>query len=102
MKYLGSFIMLIAVCVIIYSKALKIGSKKSQTMKFEQVNSLNYPMSSSTLPIHFFTKMKKYEITNRMTCLMKNDGEACMYYCDMEVKHEIEKGNINKANEIQA
>ena len=42
-----------------------------------------YNMSSELLPVHFFSKMKKDEITSRMACTEDLNLEACITYCEM-------------------
>jgi len=45
------------------------------------MNNLTYPMDSFLLPAHYFTTIKKTEVTNRMECLVNKQPEPCMYYC---------------------
>ena len=40
-------------------------------------------MNINTLPVHLFTEYEKYEVTNRMECLLKKNPEACIDYCQM-------------------
>ena len=39
-------------------------------------------MTSELLPIHQFTYFDKFEITNRMECLMNLAPVPCMKYCE--------------------
>lgn len=39
-------------------------------------------MSSELFPVHGFTEYKKYEITNRMECLINKVPEVCIQHCD--------------------
>ena len=48
-------------------------------------------MDVTTLPVHYFTEMTEYEITNRMDCLIKFTPESCMKYCEMVAEKEKEK-----------
>ena len=43
---------------------------------------LEYEMDVTTLPVHYFTEMTAFEITNRMDCLINNGPESCMRYCE--------------------
>ena len=44
---------------------------------------LTYNMSSALLPVHFFLRMSKDEITTRMACTEDLNLEACIVYCEM-------------------
>jgi hypothetical protein len=46
-------------------------------------------MNSFLLPVHYFTTFQKTEITNRMECLLNNQPEACMYYCQQKTAAEF-------------
>ena len=48
----------------------------------EMHNNLTYEMSSELFPVHGFTEFKKYEITNRMECLINKVQEACIEHCN--------------------
>ena len=37
---------------LVYAKILQLGSLKQQSIEFEQIDSLTYPMKSETLPVH--------------------------------------------------
>jgi hypothetical protein len=39
-------------------------------------------MNSELFPVHGFTEFRKYEITNRMECLINKVPEVCIQYCD--------------------
>ena len=41
-------------------------------------------MSHNLLPIHQFTVFDKQEILNRMECLVNNQPEPCINYCNMQ------------------
>ena len=41
-------------------------------------------MKRSTLPVHMFTELTKYEVTNRMECLINKVPGPCMNYCQMK------------------
>ena len=38
-------------------------------------------MTGDLLPVFMVTEFDKYEITNRMECLVNYESEACMDYC---------------------
>ena len=58
-------------------------------------------MSSKLFPVHGFTEFKKYEITNRMECLINKVQEACIEHCNSipeeswsQFRSHSSKGNL--------
>ena len=73
-KIFKFFIALITIAALtyflIYKEYLKIGSMKQQSIQFEQIYCLTYPMTSEILPVHQFSDFNKEEINDRMECFI--------------------------------
>ena len=59
MPYLFYLIALLAVFYIISTKIKLLGSKRGESIEFEQKIEMIYPMESSLLPIHHFSYFDK-------------------------------------------
>lgn len=66
---------------IVISNFNKLGTLKTQALKLVKQTSFEYEMTRATLPVHFFTEFTKFEITNRMECLLHKVPGPCMKYC---------------------
>jgi hypothetical protein len=67
-------VLFVAFCIVIFIISTKIkllGSKKGESIEFEQMTVMDYEMNSNLLPIHHFSKFDKSEITNIMECLIR-------------------------------
>ena len=45
--------------VVILTKVKLLGTKKGESLKFEEMTTMEYPMESSLLPIHHFSTFDK-------------------------------------------
>ena len=76
---------LIAICMfffIILANFKMLGKIKSQSLDLVKTTELEYEMNINTFPIHYFTEMTKFEVTNRMECLINKAPVPCMKYCE--------------------
>ena len=90
---MGSLLVALVSAILMHQIG-KLGSVKQQALDYLKVKDIRYEMSSEFLPIHEFSIFHKYEIINRMECLINRNAEACMAYCDDE--HKITKSPLSK------
>ena len=73
---------------IVISNFNKLGTLKTQSLKLLKETSFEYEMTRTTLPVHFFTEFTKFEVTNRMECLLNKVPQPCMQFCEtVTAKH---------------
>jgi uncharacterized protein YpmB len=89
-KYLAWFVAFLIVIIVVFTRIKLVGSKKSESIKFDQETFMEYPMDSSLLPIHHFSTFDKDEITNVMECLENHNPEACIWMCDKSIGINLE------------
>jgi len=67
---------------IVLANLKVLGKMKSQSLDLVKTTELDFMMNRIILPIHLMTKFTKFEITNRMGCLIHKDPDACIHMCD--------------------
>jgi hypothetical protein len=92
----------LVVVVVVSTKIKLIGSKKGESIKFNQETMMEFPMDSSLLPIHYFSKFVKSDITRLMDCLVNQNPEACTWMCDHSInqKYGDKQDQITQANKL--
>ena len=88
-KYLLFLIAFLVVVGVVFTKIKLVGSKKGESIKFDQDEVMKYPMDSSLLPIHHFSTFDRSDITNLMECLVSKNPEACTRMCDISIDTKL-------------
>ena len=60
LPYCKYFIALIVIIIVVSTKVKLLGSKKGESLEFEEMTTMDYPMKSDLLPIHQFSTFEKY------------------------------------------